>query len=547
MSARSKQLRLPQWWPVAALVAAAFLARLAAVYAASGLPFFTEHRLDALVYHEAGRRIASGDWSMGPGVLHMSPAYSYFVGTIYSIFGEGGWAPRLMQVILGTGSVALIYGTTRRLLEHRRWAVVAGGIAAFYGPFIFYDSQLLAASLATFAHALVVFLTVIAMGKNRLRDWAFVGAACGLAALIRPTALLFAIPVGLAWWIATTSQSWRWRMTRLAVTAGVALVVISPATARNALIGGEAVLITDSGGLNFYIGNGPGAIGTFRVPQEIPKATNAGTQFDAFSEYAGARTGRTLSSKETNDYFYQESWSHIFAQPSSWARLLIEKAWLFWNKREIPNTYDYSFIREIDPLQGLPFLQFWLLAPFALLGTIMMLGRWRSRELVIGLFVAVQFVALVLFFVLARYRIPAIPALIIAAVYGAKRAGDFYRGRNHWKLAVSAAILALSLPIISNSRLPKQFDEEYFRLGYAYQIQGEPVEAKSAYLEAIEINGDHISAHKNLAHVYFELGDQERSKAQWRRVGELGLKQNRPRHVDNARRALAVWGLTLEP
>ena len=59
-----------------------------------------------------------------------------------------------------------------------------------------------------------------------------------------------------------------------ALVLGGALVIL-PVTLRNRVVAGEWVLVTDSGGLNLYIGNGRGAIGTFRMPQHLPRASNA--------------------------------------------------------------------------------------------------------------------------------------------------------------------------------------------------------------------------------------------------------------------------------
>src|SRR5207247_1262793 len=105
---------------------------------------------------------------------------------------------------------------------------------------------------------------------------------------------------------------------------GLALV-IAPVTLRNRLLGGEWVLVTHSGGINFYLGNGPGAEGTFRVPDFLPEAVNADAQFESFRTYAEKMTGRNLTTKEASDYWYDMTWAFIFANPMKWLKLLWTK------------------------------------------------------------------------------------------------------------------------------------------------------------------------------------------------------------------------------
>ncbi len=541
----NQQRNIPKWWPFVAIVAVATLFRLAVLYAASVLPYFTHHRLDALVYHRAGIAIASGDWSLGSGVLHMSPGYSYFVGILYSLFGPATWPLRLIQLMLGVFTVVLIYAAAKTMLK-RPWAMCAALIAALYGPFAFYETHILAATTAAFSHALLLWLALRAVNQTNVLPWIWTGLVWGLAALIRPTALLFGAPLLLAWWLSTRRQSWRHRIIVALALGGAAVLVIAPITLRNYIKGGEFVLVTDSGGLNFYLGNGPGAIGTFRVPANLRGATNANAQFTAFAAEAERAMNQELTSKQVNAYWYSQSWQHIRRHPGKWLRLLVEKAWLFWNGREPPNTHDYEFNRIINPVLGLPCVQFAWLSPLALFGLICLIRQRRKETLILAGFIAMQFCAMVLFFVLAHYRIPAIPSLILAAVFGAYTLLRAIRDKNKHMLTWATPLVLAGIVVTVWPKLPKPFDDEYFKLGYAYHVQNHYAAAGDAYQKAIAINPNNISAHKNLAQLFERIGDIASAQAQWRIVGNLGQKLKRPRYTRDAETNLAKWGLSLD-
>lgn len=533
---RLKQQRdWPAWTPLALILFGAALIRLASLAAAAELPSFTHLRLDALLYHEAGRDIAAGDLSLGDGVLHMSPLYSYLVGAVYAVFGDGPWAIRLVQLGLGVATVGLVY-LSAEMLWNRAWAIAAGATAALYGPLVFYESWLLVATLAAFLHALLLWLTLRAMRSNTRRAWLAAGLVCGLAVLARPSALLLLGALAVAVLLAT--RVWRARVIAGALVLAGCFAVIAPITARNLAVGGELVLVTDSGGLNFYIGNSRGAIGTFRIPEGLPEATNAVAQFDAFAELAERTEGRELSSAEINSYWYGRSWSDVADQPGRWLRLLVEKAWLFWNGRELPNTADYTFNRRLNPVLGLPLVQMWWLSPLALLGLLAMIARRDRAERVVALFIIAQLVALVAFFVLAHYRLPAVPALILAAFAGIRLFAAAARRRRWPLLGGSAAVVIAGLVIALWPKLDKPFDDEWFKLGFAYHQQGDLDDAASSYLEALAINGDNISAHNNLATLYQTLERRDLAEAEWLEVARIGEQRDLDEHRRRAAAAL---------
>lgn len=502
-----------------AILAVAVVIRVAALLAASQLPSFDHHRLDTLLYHQAGQAIASGR-GLGDGVLHMSPLYQVFVGAVYWWLGDGPWALRWIQLAFGVATVASLFAAGH-VLWGRREAIASGIVAALYGPFVFYEQQLMVASLGALLISLLVLVVALVYRRDdrRLRWWAIIGALWGLSVLARPTALLFALPLALAAW--QLVRELRPALVRFGLAAGLAAVVVLPATLHNLVVGGELVLVTDSGGLNFYLGNGPGANGTFRVPPEMPGATNAQVQFRLFREAAERELGHPLSSKEVDAFWFGAAFDEIRARPGVWLRLLLEKAWLFWNARELPNTMDYGFHRTLNPVLGLPLIQLGMLLPLAWLGLGAMVWRRRPPELCIVLLFAVQMASLVAFFVLAHYRIPAVPLFMLCAVAGGRLIVDAIRQSRVRAILGAAVVVAVGAAIAYASKLPKPYDDEYFKLGYAYHLRGSLRDAEAAYLDALAINRRNISAHKNLASLYETIGDRAGAQVHWTEVLRL--------------------------
>ncbi len=506
----------------------ALAVRLAALLSFARLPFFTHHRLDAALYHEAAQRFARGGDLFGDSVIHMSPLYSGFLGGLYWLFGPSPWTPRLAQLGLGLITVALVYGTCRRLFGPR-WALLGGALAALYGPLIFFEQQLSVATLSATLHAAVLWATVAASRRDgrALRAWAMAGALIGLAVLARPSALLLGIPALLL----ALSTPREHRLARAAALALAAALAISPATLRNLAVAGEPVLVSDAGGLNFYLGNGPGANGTFRIPKELPGATNALAQFSAFKRHAEQATARTLSSRELDSYWYGKTLTYMAEQPGTYLALLGRKALLLVHPRELSNSHSYDFHRRLNATLALPLVQYRLLVVVGLLGSLLMLAAGRREERFVGGISAACFAALMAFFVLSHYRVVVAPAFMVAGVFLARRAWGWWSARRWPALgltgAAAAGVFALGLVHVFE---PNTTDE-YFKLGYAHHVQGEHEDAAAAYGEALARDADHQSSLKNLAVLREQQGKPKAALALWRRLRRVAAARGAARDL----------------
>ena len=103
------------------------------------------------------------------------------------------------------------------------------------------------------------------------------------------------------WWRSLAVARGAASATRVALAAGVALV-LSPVAIRNRAVTGEWILVSSHGGLNFLIGNHAEATGGYAAPPGVTP-TIAGQSADT-RRVAEAAAGRALTDAQVSDHFY---------------------------------------------------------------------------------------------------------------------------------------------------------------------------------------------------------------------------------------------------
>jgi tetratricopeptide (TPR) repeat protein len=531
--------RRPEVLLLLVLVTLGAVVRIAHLAVLQDLPTFTLPDVDAAIYHDVARRFAAGDFLLGEHAMRMSPGYQYFLGVIYLGLGDGPWAFRIVQACLGLGTIVLVWHAAR-LLVGPRWAALPVALAALYGPFLFYETTQLPASLGVFTHALLLALTLrcVLLPQRSAVAWLGVGLCWGVASVVRPNALALVVPLAVAVLVAPALRDRRARARAFALVLTGAACAIAPVTIRNAVASSELVLLTAHGGFNLYVGNGPGASGTYRRVPEAP-AAGPGDQFDVMKAVAERQAGRALGDREVDAHWFGKTAATIEADPGGWLALMAKKTWLFWNARELSNNYDYEFVRLVDPVLGLPLPQWGWLSPLALLGCLLML--WSSGAArVVSLFVLAGSAAVILVFVVARYRLPCVVPALLAATWALRAMCEALRGRNARALAVALALLAAGVGLAWPARANKHYDDEYFKLGVGYQELGRLPQAELAYLEALQHNPAHLPTLHNLAMLYERVGARDRAHDAWQRLLERAREQGNAAFRARAARALGV-------
>jgi 4-amino-4-deoxy-L-arabinose transferase-like glycosyltransferase len=291
---------------------------------------------DTNIYWELARAIRAGapyqivEWSDIPHFALRTPGYPIALAGCQALFGERTLAARLVQGVLGTCSVYLVYQLCRQLVpscepaqaaEPDTRLAAAGGASAVTierraAPIGQVSAPLVAAALAAL-DPYYIFMSVILLseavfeplmlaalwglavlwprrssgrggrpsfqeggagcpvtGRKAVLVSLVSGAAAGLAVLVRPSWVLF-VPAALAAWVLAEVRACRGRQAARGILLWLCgmVLVMSPWWARNARIYGRFVPTALWLGASLYDGLNPAATGasdmSFRSAEDI--------------------------------------------------------------------------------------------------------------------------------------------------------------------------------------------------------------------------------------------------------------------------------------
>lgn len=476
----------------------ALLLRGLHVWGSVGSPFFDSPVVDAQTYDEQAQAIVGGAWTAGTSTdgeaFWQPPLYPYFLAFVYMLFGRDLLIVRLLQACIGALTCVMASELTARLragsAEAERAAWVTGLLLAAYGPLIFFDGELLVPVLSL---ALDTAALLCLLARRPRLGWA--GLLLGLSAIARPTILLFAGAQGL--WLLRESRPLSQRLKRLGLFGGLLLLPILPVTLHNVWVAHEPVLISSNGGINFYLGNHPDYKQMVGIRPGIAwkalmrQPTEAGISGDA----------------ATSAWWTQQALQHWQAQPLRMLTLTAQKGWLLFQRDELYRNLDLRFFSRHHAPWLLYGIGYGLLLPLALL------GLWRVRGSpevsLLHRFLLAQAVGVVLFFVVARFRLGLIPVLSVFAGLGVSAAVELVQARAFTTLGKwGAALLGLmTLFRWDPLQLASVDESEGFNLvGQAHSNAGRRTEALAAFSEALRLNPQQVDAAFNLGRELHLLG-----------------------------------------
>ncbi len=495
-----------------AIFSVAFILRFIYLLQIKGTPFIYHLTVDPDFYHNWALKIVGGEW-WGNEAFVMSPLYSYFLALIYTLITTDIYIVRFIQIFIGSVGCVLIFSIASTVFDRRSVGLLAGLMAAFYGPFIFYDGMIMKTFLAVFFTLCMTFF-LLRHSKTVFLAPFLSGIALALGALIRENIILL-IPIILLWLVISgrKNELSSTAKTCLAFIIGMALI-IGPVTLRNYAVEGEFVLITTIGGENFYLGNNAYTDGYYRIPDYVTAVPLI--EREGFRRKASELTGRELNLKESSEYWFAQGVNFIKEEPASFVKLTLRKLMLFWNFYEAPDNYNYYFQKKFSSLLKGPVFHFGIIAPLGLLGIILSLGRARRLAILYIIFFGYMS-SFILFFNLSRYRLSMVPFLIIFASY---TVWWFYDKVNARQLKVVAAtgtalillFLASNYHIKGHDPYSEDFDGSYAKLGSAFVKTGEYDKAVKSFKNAIRLNPSNAQLHFNMGNTLFQKGDIDQAQ-----------------------------------
>lgn len=535
------------------IFAVAFAVRLLHIWQIKPTPFFDVLLGDANGYDQWAQRLAAGDW-IGTEVFYQAPAYPYFLGLVYAIFGRDLLIVRIIQALIGSASCVLL-GLAGERLFSKRVGMIAGLGLALWAPAIFFDGLLQKSVIDMFFMCLSIWLLSGSATATKWR-WLALGAAMAALALSRENAILLIAVV--AAWIALRAfydRSTNVLRTKVSIVeplllfAAGLLLVFTPVMLRNYSIDHRLYLTTSQFGSNFYIGNNPNADGTY-ASIRFGRGSPEFERLDA-KEVAEETVGHALSPAEVSSFWFGKSLDFITTQPAAWLRLEARKVLLLFNRGEMIDTEAQETYADIStPLWVLGWVtHFGVLMPLAALGMLVMWPERRRLAIIYALTITYA-ASVVMFFVFARYRYPLVPFLLLFAACGTLAIVDVLRQRRWLALGLTAGLAVFAnVPVLSPALMKsitennlgtalmdqKRYDEAiahhdraivlspdyapaYNNRGAALRAAGRLDEAVASYRKALELKPDFSSASYNLANALLEQGKAADSAASFRQA-----------------------------
>lgn len=387
--------------------------RLLLLHEARLAPYADSLVLDAEEYQMLARGLVSGDWAQASEDTYVHGMLYPALWAVVMLMGGTPWAMCFLQAVLGAATCVLLQRAALRLMPPAT-ALACGLLAAVYWPFVLYSSQLMATTLVLLLTTALLAL-MLRPGAPSASGSLAAGLVLALLTSTRANTALLA-PVVL-WWLVRTARTGgrsSWQVGAL-LAAGF-VVGLTPFVAYNWSVQGTAVPF--EGAWSFYMGNNPGADGTPYVRQGL------GWQR---MEALGFRDGWDATPAERGLVYLSEGLTFIIHEPGQTVALLWSKLRLFWNAFEVPVSVDLAWYNGNTWL-GRLLPGFGLIGPLALVGMVAIRRRWQDWGLVYGGVLAFL-VSGLLFTVCDRYRLPALPFLILFAGEALRLGAEVARGR----------------------------------------------------------------------------------------------------------------------
>lgn len=411
---------------------------------------------DMATYMKLSRQISAGKYH---GEFNYQPFYyAVALPIVNFIFHNNLWGVILFQALLGAATTFLTALSAAKLCG-RRGGYIAAGLTAGCGIMIVYTPFHLIATLQAFWLILLFYLTLLTIKHNRIFYWGLLGLVTGYAILTRGNIWLLVPGLSL-----------------LAIHRGRQNFAKTKSLIRNSVADDNANIALSSRGLTWLYGlmplllliimlllpQLPFAWHNSRIKGCLCGPSTAADQVLALGNTPEAPPGGRNPEQLAGPMEYPPSYqvwmkAHdsipvaqrilrwFVRQPGAYLELTFRKLLLFWNWREIPNNISYIQARAQSPKLRLfgfiPSGIIMLLTIAALLLHIKQLSR-RPSILLLYYFIIAYWLSTALFYILARFRMPLLPLMAVAAALGIEWLFRHRRAPRPIMLSGIAALLA---------------------------------------------------------------------------------------------------------
>ncbi len=366
---------------------------------------------DEPYYDQAAILQHQGKWFWGNApygtpheTLQKAPIYPLWVGTLYTLLGEDPDRVRLVQAIVSVLTIGLGWLLGRRLLGPRA-GIAAAFVLAVYPNAWQFDVRLFPEAVATPLTVALLLVVLTCCATPRMA--ALAGALLGLNLLVRPSAVLFVVTLGVTWW---SIEGLRRGVVLVLAASAVAVVVIAPWAIRNHVVEPDHFVPISTQDQAAYGSFNDDAAHDSALPYKWRPRPSRDS--DLFASRP------PLSDGELHDELLARVRSYVRDHPDS-----VPKAF-FWNgvvrlwdlRPPSQVTDDATFGHRSRTLSAIGLAIYW---PLLLLASIGLVRLWRGGRKALVLGVAATALAASVAYTSdagTRYRAPFEPIIVVLAM-----------------------------------------------------------------------------------------------------------------------------------
>ncbi|MCH8331364.1 MAG: glycosyltransferase family 39 protein, partial [Bacteroidetes bacterium] len=502
-------------------------------------PLFDIPVVDSKEYVEDANYYNDLNW-LGPNEPYFHPPfYSYFVGSIFLVFGDSTNAVKLIQLLLELFNILLIYLIARRAFDNRT-GFISMVIYALYVPVIFFGIQILPPVTLITQNLFTIWLFILFLDHSGTRKGTYylLGSALVFGSLlINLPNFIFYLPI-IGFILITLKQPLTKRLIFILLFGLIGLAPSILTAVRNINMSGDRIAISRNGGINLYIGNNPDLYETVH--------TAPGVEWEKLLMKPYEETP-IHNFGEQDAFWYGKVSDYIMDDPLGWVKGMFMKTVLYLNGYEFSRNFDYHFFKKFSWVTSLPVFNLWLILPLGLLGIFFLVNDRGSQnsplQMMLLSFFILYMLSIIIFFVSARYRLPALPLLIIFAGYASGIIWKRFREKGTsailpWLGILAGLVIACNVNWFEedypyhvdpahtytllaaefiNNKMPKKAgeyldkglkaktlkkscrDEIYYQLAHYYAAKGNFQKAAQNMLKAEELDPSNYQVHSGIA------------------------------------------------
>lgn len=253
-----------------------------------------------------------------------APAYPFLLAGAWAVFGKGATAHLLISLLQCIAIASMVWPmaalTKRWFPSVPVWLVQVMTILA--PLYLWYPTRLHHTAFVMALQPWILWAWLEWAGRD-VRGSIGAGLLTGFSALVQPVLLGVFGTIGLVR-LLLSMKSRAWKTTGLLILAGLTVVAcLVPWTIRNFQVHGRLVLVKNSFGKEFWMGNNPHATGTGYALGGAEEITNAHPPI-AFSQRG------KVSEMQLMDALKDEAKEWVKAHPSDFLTITAQKIFWFW-------------------------------------------------------------------------------------------------------------------------------------------------------------------------------------------------------------------------